>query len=69
MKKLNQTGKNIVKVSINALKTHDAMEEESKVALTRGRGNNRSEKYNIFQSQDFSFKKMGSAQSFSKGIA
>ena len=57
MKKLNQTGKNIVKVSINALKTHDAMEKESKVALTRGRGNNRSEKYNIFQSQGFSFKK------------
>lgn len=57
MKKLNQTGKNIVKVSINALKTQDAMEEESKVALTRGRGNNRSEKYNIFQSQGFSFKK------------
>ena len=46
-----------MKVSINALKTQDAMEEESKVALTRGRGNNRSEKYNIFQSQGFSFKK------------
>ena len=55
MKKLNQRGKNIVKVSINALKTHDAMEEE--VALTRSRGNNRSEKYSFFQSQGFSFKK------------
>ena len=45
-----------MKVSINALKTRNAMEEESKVALTRSRGNNRSEKYNFFQSQGFSFK-------------
>ena len=39
------------------VKTRNAMEEESKVALTRSRGNNRSEKYNFFQSQGFSFKK------------
>ena len=57
MKKINQRGKNTVKVSINALKTHDAMEEESKVALTRSSGNNRSAKYNFFQCQGFSFKK------------
>lgn len=58
MKKLNQRGKkakNTVKVSINALKTRNAMEKESKVALTRSRGNNRSEKYNFLQSQGFSF--------------
>ena len=39
------------------VKTRNAMEEESKVALTRSSGNNRSEKYNFFQSQGFSFKK------------
>ena len=39
------------------VKTRNAMEEESKVALTRSRGNNRSEKYNFFQSEGFSFKK------------
>ena len=39
------------------VKTRNAMEEESKVALTRSRGNNRSEEYNFFQSQGFSFKK------------
>ena len=44
MKKLNQRGKNTVKVSIDALKTRNAMEEES-------------EKYNFFQAQGFSFKK------------
>ena len=37
------------------------MEEESKVALTRSRGNKRSVNYNFFQSQGFSFEKMGSA--------
>lgn len=38
------------------------MEEESKVGLTRSRGNKRLVvMYNFFQSQGFSFKKMGSA--------
>ena len=37
------------------------MEEESKVALTRSRGNKRSVMYNFFQSQGFSFEKMESA--------
>jgi len=69
MKKLNQRGKNTVKVSINAPKTRNAMEEESKVALTRSHGNNRSEKYNFFQSQRFSFKKWEVRLSFSKRIA